>query len=71
MEDEMASVEDAREAEDMVSSYYSPPGPHPYNFETHKRGYTWVVRFNSQTIMKVEEHEWRINAETGKVLSRI
>ena len=65
----MAEVEDAREAEDMVCSYYSNPlGPQPYNFEIHKRGYTWVVTYNIQTIMDVEEHEVHINARTGKMV---
>ena len=65
----MARVEDAREAEDMVCSYYSPIGPQPYNFEVYKRGYTWVVKYNIQTIMDIEEHEAHIDARTGNILS--
>ena len=67
----MPRIEDAMEAEDIVRSYYSNPlGPHPYNFDTHKQGYTWVVRFNIQSVTDIEDHEWHIRADTGRVLRK-
>lgn len=66
----MARVEDAREAEDMVRHRYSSIiGPEPYNFEIHKRGYTWVVKYNILSVLDTEEHEVHINAKTGKMLT--
>ncbi len=66
----MARVEDAREAEDMVRSLYSNPlGPHPYDFETHKQGYTWIVTYNVMSVVDVERHEVHINARTGRILT--
>lgn len=64
----MTRVEDAREAEDMVRSLYPPLGPYPCNIETHKQGYTWVVSYEIQTIMNVEEHRVHINSQTGKMV---
>ena len=66
----MAKVEDAREVEEMVCSYYSNPvGPHPYNFKIYKQGYTWVVIYNILTVMDLEEHEVHINARPGKMVT--
>ncbi len=67
----MAAVKDAREAEDMVDEYYRerfPFGPWPNDFETYKRGYTWIVNYNLQTVMDIEEHEVHINARTGNMV---
>lgn len=64
----MARVEDAREAEDMVRSRYSLIDA-PYNFEIHKRGYTWVVTYNMVSVLDPEKHEVHINARTGRMLT--
>jgi hypothetical protein len=59
------------DAEGIVREYYrNPLGPRPYDFDTYKRGYTWIVRFSIQTISRVEDHEWHISADTGDVIRR-
>ncbi|MDO8716850.1 MAG: hypothetical protein Q7J73_08615 [Dehalococcoidales bacterium] len=65
----MAKVNDAREAEAMVRSLYpSIADPQPYNFETHKQGYTWIVKYNLLSVIDTKKHEVRINAITGKMV---
>ena len=66
----MARVEDAREAEEMVYSYFEENdplklGPQPYNLETRKQGYTWIVTYYYGFTGK--KGEMRVNAKTGKV----
>ena len=68
----MADVQDAREAEEIVESYYSnrnPLGPQPYGFRTHKRGYTWVIKFNLEALAGEKDCEWHIK-DNGEVVSR-
>ena len=65
----MPEVKDARKAEDMIRLLYSNPlGPHPYDFETHKQGYTWIVTYNMMSVTDIERHEVRINARTGNMV---
>lgn len=65
----MAIVEDARDAEDMVRSLYPLVGPELHDLETHKQGYTWIVRYTTFTVLDgVTEHEVHINAQTGRML---
>jgi hypothetical protein len=64
----MPKVEDAREAEKMVRSRYGILDSEPYNFEIHKRGYTWVVTYKFLNVLDTERHEVHINAQTGKML---
>jgi hypothetical protein len=65
----MARVEDVREAEDVVRSLYNILTEFR-NFETRKRGSTWVVKYNILTVLGGDEgHEAHIDAKTGKVLS--
>jgi hypothetical protein len=63
----MARVEDAREAEEIVWSYFGKNvlGPKPYDLRVRKQGYTWIVTY-SYGIMD-EKGEMRVNAKTGKV----
>jgi hypothetical protein len=70
MEGKMSSVEDAREAEDIVNSLYHTIGPRPTNMETYKQGYTWIVKYEIHSIAGDEEHRVHINAQTGKILRR-
>ena len=68
----MAGVQDAREAEEIVQSYYydrNPLGPQPYSFMTHKQGYTWIVRFSLKTLYGEKECEWPLK-DNGEVVSR-
>jgi len=67
----MARIEDARDAEDMVYEYYRehfPLGPEPINFDTHKQGYTWIVKYNLLSVTDSKEYEAHINARTGNML---
>ena len=64
----MARVEDAREAEEIVYSYWREHYPLEvtHNFHTRKRGYTWIVTFNHGILdTKGEIH---INAKTGRMV---
>jgi hypothetical protein len=66
----MTKIKDARQAEDMVRSLYPNPilDPSPCNIETHKQGYTWVVTYDIQTVMRVEKHRVHINSQTGNMV---
>ncbi len=64
----MAEVEDAREAEDMVRSLYSPLVSFS-EFETHKQGYTWIVTYKVVSVRDIERHEVHINARTGNMVT--
>jgi hypothetical protein len=61
---------DAREAEEIVESLYPQFGPIPYFIQTLKRGTTYVVKYQIQTIMDTEEHTVHIDANTGRIISR-
>jgi len=65
----MSSVEDARDAVAMIRSLYTNPlGPHPFNIQTRKQGYTWIITYDIQTAFNIEGHEVHINAITGNML---
>jgi hypothetical protein len=67
----MPIVQDAQQAENMVREYYANPvGQHPFRFETHKQGNTWVVAFDIRSVGNLEQHEWHIDSVSGNVLSR-
>jgi hypothetical protein len=69
----MPEVKSAADAEAIIRSYYlQVAGPHPYSFRTSQNGSEWVVTstFRTSTEAESEEHEWRIDSETGRVWFR-
>ncbi len=69
----MPEVESAADAEAVIRSYYlQVAGPRPYRFETSKDGSEWVVRSSIRlnSADETEEHEWRVESETGRVRFR-
>ncbi|PPD58407.1 hypothetical protein JP09_004695 [Dehalogenimonas etheniformans] len=67
----MSKIETAGDAEKIVNSYYlNPMGPRPSNFDVHKQGRTWVVKFNIPTGFSIAKHEWHIDSGTGNVLNK-
>jgi len=63
----MARMEDAREVEKIVYSYWREHYPLEvtHDFHTRKQGYTWVVTFRHGILD--EKGEVHVNARTGKV----
>lgn len=67
----MAAVRDAREAEKVVRDHYNGiMDPHPYGFDTHKQGDTWIVKFKLQGPMNTKECKWHIKAKDGRVTKK-
>jgi hypothetical protein len=67
----MPEVNDAMEAERIVRSHYGFPGPEPCEFNTHKQGYTWIIRYHVRSVTDTDEHEMRIDSHTGRILRDI
>jgi hypothetical protein len=64
----MAKIKDAQEVEDLVCSYYSSfTDSKPYNFQIYELDDMWVVIYGFLGEADMEEHEWRINKNTGLV----
>lgn len=61
----MPRVDSATDAEDIVCRNVS---PEPFNFNTHKQGYTWIVRYYVKSVVDIDEHEMRIDARDGRIL---
>jgi hypothetical protein len=67
----MVDVKDAREAEQLVRSEYSGVFDlKPQNFQTSKRGDTWIVKFKQQGPLSVKDCEWHIKSKGGKVIKK-
>jgi hypothetical protein len=65
----MAGVTDAQEAIEMVRDRWTVGMPEWYSFRAHKQGYTWIVTYRERFIDGDEEHEVRINAQTGNMVT--
>lgn len=65
----MAEITDARDAMNMVRSLWHVGIPEWDNFKACKKGYTWIVTYDERLLNGRNQHEVRINAKTGSMVT--